>query len=188
MATGLDRRVRRTRAALIHAFDTLVLRRRPRRIRVADIVAEAGVGRSTFYEHYAGADAIHLEALARPFAPLADAAAGAGDEANLTALLVHFWENRQRARETLSLPMAPKAARLLADLVEQRLEARRAETLIPRRLAAVQLADAALAPVRAWLFAEAPCTAEALARSLRRTGEKLAEALTGACVSAPGGR
>src|SRR4051812_2411808 len=61
-----DRRIARTREALIGAFNHLVLNRRQRHIRVADIVAEANVGRSTFYEHYSSADDILLQALARP--------------------------------------------------------------------------------------------------------------------------
>ena len=97
MAASMDRRAARTRAALIEAFNHLALNHR-KNIRVADIVALANVGRSTFYEHYKSADDIHLQAMPRPFAILADAAAGMGDEARLTGLLRHFWENRQLAR------------------------------------------------------------------------------------------
>jgi AcrR family transcriptional regulator len=177
MRSRQDQRVRRTRAALVEAFNRLALRGRPRTIRVADIVAEAGVGRSTFYDHYAGAEAIHVDALARPFAVLAEAASGDCEPERLARLLAHFWEYRARARATLAPPMGAKAARLLADLVEARLAERGAETAIPRRLAAVQLADAAMAPVRAWVMAEAPCTAEKLAESLCRSGAQLAAAL-----------
>lgn len=176
MATGEDRRVKRTRAALLGAFDHLILGRRPRKIRVADIVAAARVGRSTFYEHYKGADDIHMAALARPFAILADAAAGAGDEARLAALLAHFWENRQRARESFMGPVAGKVSRLLAAMVEERLGE---EALaIPARLAALQLAEAALAPLRGWVTAEAPCTPEALAAAICRSGRALREGLS----------
>ena len=171
MATGEDRRVARTRAALIAAFDHLVLSRRPRRIRVADIVAKARVGRSTFYDHYRGADDIHMAALARPFAILADAAAGAGDEARLAALVAHFWENRQRARESFMGPMSGKVSRLLAAMVEERLGDR--ALAIPARLAALQLAEAALAPLRGWVTAEAPCTPEALAGAICRCARAL---------------
>ena len=58
-----DRRITRTRNALIGAFNHLVLHRRQRHIRVADIVAQANVGRSTFYEHYSSADDILIAAL-----------------------------------------------------------------------------------------------------------------------------
>ena len=172
-----DRRVTRTRTALIEAFNHLVLSRRRKRIRVADIVEHANVGRSTFYEHYRSADHIHLEALARPLALLADAAAGDGDEARLEGLLAHFWDNRGRARDSLTGRQGERVARMLADMVGQRLAAAGIETAIPRRLAAIQLAEAAFAPVRGWLMAEAPSTAEALARSICRCGRQLVEAL-----------
>src|SRR4051794_675034 len=175
MKSGEDSRVKRTRAALIGAFDHLLLSRRRTPIRVAEIVAEAEVGRSTFYEHYRGADDIHLAALERPFAILADAAAGDGDEIGLAALLAHFWENRQRARESFMGRMHDKVTRLLAGMVEQRLG--EPELAIPRRLAALQLAEAALAPLRGWVTAEAPCTPQALAASLCRSGRALRAAL-----------
>lgn len=170
-----DRRVARTRTALIEAFNHLVLSRRKKQIRVADIVARANVGRSTFYEHYRSTDHIHLEALARPFATLADAAAGQGDEARLEQLLDHFWENRQRAREHLNGREGERTARLLADMVEQRLEG--IETAIPARLAALQLAGAAMGPLCGWLSAEAPCSAKALAATICRCGRQMVAAL-----------
>lgn len=174
-----DRRVARTRAALIEAFNHLVVQRGKGRIRVADIVDRANVGRSTFYEHFAGAEALHMEALARPLAVLADAAAGKGHPARLEALLGHFWDNRRLARDTFAGRTGEQAARLLADLVEERLSDSGAALDIPLRLAALQLAAAALAPVRGWVLAEAPCTAAALARSLCRSGSELAAALAG---------
>lgn len=167
-----DRRVSRTRAALIGAYNRLILSRR-RNIRVADIVAEANVGRSTFYEHYQGADDIHLQALARPFATLADAAAGDGDVAALTGLLAHFWENRQLARDSIMGRMQDKVTRLLATMVEERIAAAGDTTAIPLKLAALQLAEAALAPVRGWVTAEAPCSAEALAAAICGAGRAL---------------
>lgn len=173
-----DRRVARTRTALIEAFNHLVLSRRRKSIRVTDIVERANVGRSTFYEHYRSADHIHLVALARPLGMVADAAVGRGDEARLTVLLEHFWENRQRARESLVGVQGERVARLFADMVEQRLAESGLETAIARRLAAIQLAEAAFAPIRGWIAAEAPSTAPALARSICRCGQLLVAALT----------
>ena len=167
-------RAKRTRGAILEAFNTLVLQRRQRRIGVRDVVTEAGIGRSTFYEHFPSAEAVHLAALARPFGLLADAAAGKGDPQETAWLLGHFWENRGRAHETLSGRTGEQSARLLAGLVEERLD----EGLtMPRALAAQQLAAAALAPVRAWLLGEAPATAEAIAEMLCRSGAALAASL-----------
>ncbi|MBV9882306.1 MAG: hypothetical protein JO276_04795 [Sphingomonadaceae bacterium] len=177
MAQGEDRRTVRTRTALIHAFDQLVLGRAKRKIRVADIVAEANVGRSTFYEHYGSADEIHMAALARPFAILADAAAGLGEETRLTGLLAHFWDYRQQARGSLSDRTGEKAARMLADLVEERLRPDEAALALPLRLAAMQLAEAALAPIRGWITAEAPATSEMLAAAICTCGRAMRAAL-----------
>ena len=164
------RRSLRTRQALVEAFGRLVLRRH-RHIRVADVIEEAGVGRSTFYDHYSGAEALHLEALKRPFGPLADAAAGQGDEESLTSILAHFWDYRQRARQSIN----GKSERLLAQMIAERLDGQRLR--IPARLAARQLAAAALTPVAAWLSGEASCTPRALAQSICRAGTAQAEAL-----------
>lgn len=184
MAAGQDRRVRRTRSALLEAFNYLLLHRRRDRIRVSDIVARANVGRSTFYEHYASADDIHMEALSRPFAILAAAAAGEGDPERLKHLLDHFSENRQRARATFAGRTGEKAVRLLTGMVEARLSDRQLELALPRRLAALQLAEAALGPIRGWVGGEAPCTAARLAQSLCRCGEQLIQALAAAAEDA----
>jgi AcrR family transcriptional regulator len=178
MARGQDRRATRTRKALVDAFGHLVQHRRRGPIRVAEIVEQAKVGRSTFYDHYSGTEEISLDALSRPFATLADAAAGQGDPAALTGLLAHFWENRQRAREMFaSGRMREKAARLLAEMVADRLAQADFEPAIPLPLASLQLAEAALAPVLAWMRGEAPAAPETLARSLCRSGAALADAL-----------
>lgn len=174
MGEGRQGRAGRTRSAIVDAFSTLVLERRQRRIGVPDVIAEAGVGRSTFYEHFRSAEGVHMAALARPFALLADAAVGRGDRAATAGLLAHFWENRQRARHTLTGRSGEQASRLLAGLVEERLRER---LTLPPRLAAQQLAAAALAPVRAWLLGEAPSSPEALAETLCRSGSALAAAL-----------
>lgn len=170
-----DRRITRTREALIGALNHLVLNRRQRHIRVADLVHESGVGRSTFYEHYSSADEVLLESLARPLAALADAGAGKGNTDNVTWLLAHFWENRQRARDMMTGPLDRKMMRLLAGMIEERL----GETplAIPAKLAAAQLAEAALGPIRGWLLAEAPCTPEALAGAICRCGAAMVASL-----------
>lgn len=169
-----ERAAERTRRAIVEAFNDLVLKRRQRRIGVRDVVGQAGIGRSTFYDHFSSAEALHMTALARPFATLADAAAGRGDPAETAWLLAHFWEFRSRARGTFAGRAGEQASRLLADLVEERLDENLA---LPRRLAAQQLAAAALAPVRSWLLGEASSTPEALAETLCRSGAALAAAL-----------
>ena len=57
---AVDRRVRRTRAALTRALVDLVLEKRYRSITVQDLLDRADVGRSTFYSHYRGKDDLLL--------------------------------------------------------------------------------------------------------------------------------
>lgn len=62
---AIDRRVARTRAALYDALVALMLRRLYAEIDVQDIVAEANVGRSTFYAHFSGKDDLLARSLER---------------------------------------------------------------------------------------------------------------------------
>jgi AcrR family transcriptional regulator len=55
-ASSVDARARRTRSALAEALMTLTPRVGADRIDVRKLVAAAGVGRSTFYKHYADKD------------------------------------------------------------------------------------------------------------------------------------
>ena len=176
MAGMKDRRARRTREAVLGAFNHLFQQRRRRQIRAADLIAEAGVGRSTFYDHYSSPDDVLLDALRQPFAALADTAAGKGDAAATLWLVEHFWENRARARELLdNVRMRDRVSRLLAEMVAERLKG--AALTLPPELAATQFAEAALAPLRAWLAGGASATAAAVAESLCRTGRALRGAL-----------
>src|SRR4249919_346456 len=71
-AAPVDRRVARTRQALLQAFVALMFERNYRTISVADIAQRADVGRSTFYEHFGGKDEILLKSMEWMFATLAD--------------------------------------------------------------------------------------------------------------------
>lgn len=172
--TPRDPRARRTRSALIAAFNRIFLATGTRGIDVGRVTGEAGVGRSTFYAHYAGADDLLLDALRTPFALLADVAVGQGDAARLEALLRHFWENRQRGRTVLAGPLGARVETLLVDLIEARLGP---SGPLAGRLSARMLAGAMLGPVRAWLSGEAQATAEALAAVLAASGAAMRRSL-----------
>ena len=107
-----------TRKRLLESFNSLVLRGAEGKITVSDVVREAGLGRSTFYDHYSSADDIHLQALAAPFTLLAEAILGLHDEEKLSHLMEHFWDKRQRARQTLSGEDGERVERLLISILE----------------------------------------------------------------------
>ena len=56
-----DRRARRSRAAMMAAFERLALSRPPSEITVSALAGEAGVDRKTFYQHFGSMDGL-LEA------------------------------------------------------------------------------------------------------------------------------
>lgn len=75
----IDRRVARTRTALADALVALIRRKPYERITVEDILAEADVGRATFYAHYASKDDLLRRSLDRLRAHLVAAFDGSVD-------------------------------------------------------------------------------------------------------------
>lgn len=176
-APRCDARVVRTRSAIIDSFNGLRSHRYDA-IRVADIIGRAGIGRSTFYEHFRGKDDVLRQAAAWAFAALADAVTGTGDTARLRHVIEHLRENRCAARGRLA---GERVCRWLAETIEERLVsmcgAQSAVATIPVRLAAMQIAAAQIALLRAWLAGRDPCPTEALAAALARTSRAMASAL-----------
>jgi len=68
----VDRRIERTRKAVLDAFFDLVQEVRYNDITVAHIVARAGVSRSAFFARFAGKDALLATSIAGPFSVLAN--------------------------------------------------------------------------------------------------------------------
>jgi AcrR family transcriptional regulator len=176
-----DKRVRRTRQALTGAFNGLLFERGFQGISVNDVVNRARVGRSTFYEHFRGKEAVLINSLAGPMTILADSVGSRDNTPELVRLLEHFWDQRVLARDLLTGSMGKRIRTLLSTLIEERLRMAVAPRgnclLIPERLAAVQLAEALLAPLTAWLLGESRCSAQALAVGLRRVARACLAAL-----------
>ena len=74
--TGTDRRVRRTRRALVDALVALVMEKGYEAITVQDLLDQADIGRSTFYAHYRGKD----DLLIRSFERMLDSIDGVLDQ------------------------------------------------------------------------------------------------------------
>lgn len=158
------------RSAIISAFNRLVLAHRRLKPRVADVLGEAGVARSTFYEHFNSRDSLLVEAMRGPLAAVADAAAGKGDVERLTSTLDHFKENRRGATELLTSQLCVRVVRTLAELLGERLgEA-------PANGAALRIADAQIGLIRLWITGETPSASRDLADAMIRSAAALRQA------------
>src|SRR5580658_5978971 len=103
--TKPDRRIERTRNALLTAFRELMLTRGYVALSVEDIAACANVGRSTFYTHFKSREDILMKSLERPTAPLAALASPDGDTPSLVSWLVHIHGQRRLNGVVLESPV-----------------------------------------------------------------------------------
>jgi AcrR family transcriptional regulator len=165
-AQETDRRIRRTRAVISDAFIQLMFSRRYDAIRTADVIAGAGVGRSTFYEHFRNKDEVLVAVIDPMFIPLADAAAGRGDLYRLQAILEHLWEQRSLGRMLFAPALLDKLQRKLAAMIATRLEEAGGEG--PAALVATAAAAGQLAMLRQWMTGEVSCPAADLARLMMK--------------------
>jgi AcrR family transcriptional regulator len=167
-----DRRIEKTRRALLGAFAGVIQQHPYENVSVTHIASLAQVSRSTFYQHFSGKDGILAASIAGPFSVLSATVGAADNTAGLVQLLEHFWNQRDLARVLLLGPARRKTVAVLVALVEKRLIAlhlgRSGALILPRRLAAAQLAEGLLAPVTAWLMGESRCAPRVLAPALQR--------------------
>jgi AcrR family transcriptional regulator len=177
-----DRRIDRTRNAVTGAFNAMIFEgRRYDRIRVADLIARAGVGRSTFYEHYRGKDDVLAETIRHPFAMLAAAVDADANVATLRDVLAHFHENRVHAKAIFMGAARRTIARVLASMIEARLRVRAKAGGIAEPLAlgvaAVAIAEGQLATIVAWTGGDIASDAARLAATLHRIAQATARDL-----------
>ena len=180
-ARGDERRMR-TRQALLEALIGAVRHGRYDRLEVSDLIAEAGVGRSTFYDHFRGKDDMivqtmghMLDALASVVDETGAARAAHPAQGAVRAVLAHFGENEPFARHMLvsaeCAALVKRITRELAARIEQRLAGRARRPAAPVALIAAQLAESQIAFVRAWLALGRPCGEDELARAMCLSAE-----------------
>ena len=158
----------RTRAKLVNIFNSLLLSGESGRPKVADVIAAAGVARSTFYDHFDGIEALSNESLESIFSPLSDGILGRTKVADLQSLLAHIWTNRTLAREILMGAKGERAEALLALLLEQRLQGQKLS-----RLNAILIAGTTVSALSAWVSGKVSTSAEDLAATLVRAAEAI---------------
>lgn len=176
---AVDPRVAKTRERIIESFSSLVFERPYEDVSTSEIIDQAGVGKSTFYEHFRGKDELLCQSASGMLATLAAAIDESRDAGAIRCLLEHFVQVWSTTRSILRGPAAVPFRRTLADLIETRLKAllerRRCRSLVPGRLVAIQVADAQFALITNWLEQLRPCSSEALAESILRTSRAMVE-------------
>jgi len=174
-----DRRVERTRHAILGAFRDLVLTRGYDSLTVRDLVETAGIGRSTFYEHFDDKDDLFQESVRPLFSVLADTIGPGAVAHQLEWVIAHFGHNRRLARVMLAGSARGLMSRFLAEELESRLTggAHGTKPLIPLSLVAAHLAEAQLGLIEAWMLAKNPCAPDELAHALGASTRASAAAL-----------
>ena len=172
----LDTRSERSRAAILGAFITLIFRDGFERLSVGAIVAEAGVARSTFYEHFSGKEDVLQASMSHFFNVMAGCVASDQQPPELIRVIEHFWGNRRMADAVFTGHPRLILVRSLSELIERRLRAagEGGKPLVPYELSSIQIAEAQIALVENWLRGRAYCQAEDMAAALHRSSRAFA--------------
>lgn len=152
-----SQRALRTRGAILDTFTGLALERRYDKIRIADIVTAAGIGRATFYEHFCNKNDVLLAAMEPVLLVLSTAASGRAAQSYVNDMVSHLWEKRSSARTILNSATAPIIQRQLAGLIRIHVERADTDDIAPS-IKAAGIAAAQIAMLRSWLAGEASCT------------------------------
>ena len=160
-----------TRALILATFSRLVLEGNSSRPKVAQIVAEAGVARSTFYDHFAGVEALFDESLSTLFGQLATCLVSGALPDERDWLMNHIYENRELGRPLLTGPKAERTQALFARLVAERLEGRS-----DARLHSILIAGTVISALGAWVSGKLSATPEALGERLVATTSAILDA------------
>lgn len=148
----VDPRVARSQEYIDAAFVALLHRRAYPAIRVSDIVRKAGVGRATFYAHYATKHALLASQLQRIVAPLMTATSTG--ELDCTRLFEHIASAPGIYRGLMSGASAPIVHGLLRDCFAARIAELGSITRmqsVPPALQRRMVASLVLAQVEWWL-------------------------------------
>ncbi|MDP4501594.1 TetR/AcrR family transcriptional regulator [Nonomuraea turcica] len=162
LAPAQDRRVRRTRSALLRAAVALVAERATAAVPIADLAAAADVSRQVVYQHFGDRDTLLLEAaldLARRelLQRIEDASPSPDRRGPALAAMRHFAEHRAFYRAMLTSSIAFALNKALSELlmpVNRRLARRMGGDRLDPRTAddlTLYLTGGAAAFVNAWL-------------------------------------
>lgn len=177
----IDRRIARTRDALMSAFVELVLSEGYAPLTVDRIAAKANVGRSTFYLHYTGKEDMLKRSLTRPSSFLVSVIGQNAAPGQLIGILNHFAEQRRVNHIFFVEPIRPLWVKRLAEMIEPRLarlvRLTRGRPLLPLPLIAMELAEAEIGLIVGWLNAKPVARTEAVAEALIASTRAMTAAL-----------
>jgi AcrR family transcriptional regulator len=157
-----------TRTQILATFNRLMLEGEHSRPKVAEIVAEAGVARSTFYDHFDGVEALFDESLSMLLSQVAQCLVGHHGHGDMVWLMEHIHEYRERGREMLSGPSAERTETLLARLLMRELEGRP-----DARFHAILIAGTVMAALGAWVTGKLSASPAMLAQRLVATAQAI---------------
>lgn len=172
-----DKRAERTRLALRNAFFELVLSQPYGRIKIADIIAKADVGRSTFYEHYKNKDDLLYASLRWPMTVLASAMLPPSKVLDVQGILEHFWQNRSFARPILTGTARKHVNSCLSQILMEQLHNMSSplqNRYVPVSAIAQALAATQLTLLTDWLTGVFATTPDKLAQQLMLTSRAIA--------------
>ena len=121
-AKPVDQRVARTRSQIDTAFVAMLHRRTYDGIRVGDITRKAGVGRATFYAHYATKHDLLQSQLRRIVCPMIVATDDRACPIDATAMFAHLAASPRIYHGLMTGDSGPVVQRMLMTCIEERLQ------------------------------------------------------------------
>jgi AcrR family transcriptional regulator len=184
-----DKRSLRTRTWIVQAFNELIFKRTYSGLPTDYIIKRAGVGRSTFYEHFRNKDDVLLHSVSWILSAFADAVTDVGDLYRIRGVLDHIMDQKAMAEPLLAGPGGAAITTELSNLIESRLArqdaSRDTKFTVPVRLAARQVAAAQLSLLSSWLKDASSCSSTDLATAIYRSSRGLVALLESDPVISP---
>ena len=165
----MDRRQRKTREAIFKAFEKLLSEKNINKITVNDIIAEADVGRTTFYDHFETKDALLKDLNDELFCHVFDCMNNSGNDHKhiffcnapdsvFLHLFQHIYKNDNHILELLSCQnndiFLMHFKNRLKDLIESKFEmlANHVADDLPKDFWINHIANTFVETVRWWLY------------------------------------